>query len=483
MTTACTFVLFGATGDLARRMLFPSLYFLHAEGFLADEQRIVATSRSDRSDEDFRDSVRGWVEERSGEWFDPEVFEEFARRISYVPVDAGEPADFEKLAEHLSGGCAEDVVFYLSTSPSIFGAVCSGLKDAGLTKAPNRIVVEKPIGHDLESNVRINETVAEAFSEDRTFRIDHYLGKETVQNLIALRFGNRIFEPLWNAQAIESVQISIAEMVGAEGRGGYYDEYGAIRDMMQNHLLQLLCLVAMEPPASLGADSVRNEKVKVLRSLAEITPDNVEQRTVRGQYEGGYDENGGRAASYTEDVGNPDSDTESYVAIQAEVENWRWAGVPFYLETGKRMAERRTQIVIRFRPVPHSIFGAETDPNELIIVLQPEERITLQIMNKKPGLTEEGMPLQELGLNLSLSEHAGGERRRIAYEQLILDALKNNPTLFVQRDEQEAAWRWIDGIVNAWEARNMRPRRYRSGGGGPSAKHSLTERNGHSWNE
>jgi glucose-6-phosphate 1-dehydrogenase len=482
MTTACTFVLFGATGDLARRMLFPSLYFLHAEGFLADGQRIVGASRSERTDEAFREAVRGWVEERAGDRFDEDAFASFAERISYVSVDADAPSDFERLKAHLERGCTEEVVFYLSTSPSIFGAVCCNLKAAGLSDAPNRIVVEKPIGSDLASNVEINDTVAEAFSEDRTFRIDHYLGKETVQNLIALRFGNRVFEPLWDAQSIESVQISIAETVGAEGRGGYYDEYGAIRDMVQNHLLQLLCLVAMEPPTSLSADSVRNEKVKVLRSLAPITEANVEQKTVRGQYEGGYDEEGGRAASYRQDVENQGSTTESYVAIQAEVENWRWAGVPFYLETGKRMAERKTQVVIRFKSVPHSIFSGGIDNNELIIVLQPQERITLQVNTKKPGLTEEGMPLQELALNLSLAEHHSA-RRRIAYEQLILDALNDNPALFVQRDEQEAAWRWIDGIVNAWASQEVRPKPYRAGGGGPSAKHSLTERNGHSWYE
>ena len=482
MSTACTFVLFGATGDLARRMLFPSLYFLHTEGFLADGQRVVATSRSAREDGEFREAVRGWVEERAGERFDADAFGAFAERITYVSVDAEKEADFEALADHLSGGCTDEVVFYLSTSPSIFGAVCRGLKGAGLTAAPNRIVVEKPIGHDLESNIEINDTLAEAFSEDRTFRIDHYLGKETVQNLIALRFGNRVFEPLWNATSIESVQVSIGEDLGVDGRGGYYDEYGAIRDMVQNHLLQLVCLVAMEPPASLSAEAVRNEKVKVLRSLAPITAENVGEKTVRGQYEGGFAPDGSEASSYKQDAGDDASTTESYVAIAAEVQNWRWAGVPFYLETGKRLSERKTQIVIRFREVPHSIFAGGTDPNELIIVLQPKERIELQIMNKKPGLTEDGMPLQELSLNLSLAQE-NGARRRIAYEQLILDALNDNPALFVQRDEQEAAWRWIDGIARAWEERGVKPKPYRSGGAGPSAKHQLTERRGHSWYE
>ncbi|MEM9232980.1 MAG: glucose-6-phosphate dehydrogenase, partial [Pseudomonadota bacterium] len=355
----------------------------------------------------------------------------------------------------------------------------------GLSHAPNRIVVEKPIGHDFESNVAINDALADAFDENRTFRIDHYLGKETVQNLIALRFGNTIFEPLWNAVSIDSVQITIAEGGGIEGRGDYYDDYGAIRDMVQNHLLQLLCLVAMEPPASLDADAVRNEKVKVLKSLAPITPENVESKTVRGQYPEGFDEAGNKAPDYLTDAGREASDTESFVALTAELRNWRWAGVPFYLQTGKRMGERKTEIVISFRSLPHSIFSGTLSANELIITLQPKEEVRMQIMNKRPGLTSGTMSLQELSLDLSLADHlpAGQSRRRIAYEQLILDALNNNPALFVQRDEQEAAWTWIDGIVAAWEVQDMRPKPYRAGAAGPSAKHTLTERNEHSWYE
>lgn len=483
MANAPTFVLFGATGDLARRMLFPSLYYLHLEGFLAPGQRIIGSSRSAYTDEAFREEMRGWVRERAGSFYRDETFTGFASRVTYIPVNAAEPADFVRLASALGDG-RDEAVFYLSTSPTIFTALCQNLKAAGLTRAPNRIVVEKPIGRDLDTCIAINDVVADAFAEDRTFRIDHYLGKETVQNLIALRFGNTIFEPLWSAVSIDSVQITIAETVGTEGRGGYYDEYGAIRDMVQNHLLQLLCLVAMEPPASLSADAVRNEKVKVLRSLAPITPDLVDIKTVRGQYTDGFDERGGRAEGYLADAGTKLSDTETYVAIAAEIRNWRWAGVPFYLETGKRMAERKTQIVISFRHVPHSIFTGAIAANELVIELQPREEITLKLMNKRPGLTAGGMQLQELGLNLTLSDHLSGTtRRRIAYEQLILDALQNNPALFVQRDEQEAAWRWIDGIAASWTARAMRPRPYRAGANGPSAKHTLTERNGHSWRE
>ncbi|NNU15613.1 glucose-6-phosphate dehydrogenase [Parvularcula sp. ZS-1/3] len=480
---ADTFVLFGATGDLARRMLFPSLYFLHAEGHLEEKTRIIACARSAREKQAFREEVAAMVCERA-DGAQSDVVEAFTKRIHYLAIDVTTPEGYGELAAAIrADGGGKEVVFYLSTSPSIFGEVCRGLKAQGLSEAPHRCVVEKPIGYDLESNIRINETVAQSFSEERTFRIDHYLGKETVQNLIALRFGNRIFEPLWNSETIESVQISIAETLGAEGRGGYYDEYGAMRDMMQNHLVQLLCLVAMEPPSSLSAEAIRNEKVKVLRSLAPITEENVEAKTIRGQYTEGFDPDGGKAASYKADVENEETDTETYVGVAAEIQNWRWAGVPFYLETGKRMAERKTQVVIAFKPVPHSIFGGDASNNELHIILQPEERITLQIMNKKPGISADGMPLEELPLNLSLVERNNGARRRIAYEQLILDALTNNPSLFVQRDEQEASWKWIDAIAKAWSDRGVSAKPYRAGTNGPSAKHVLTERNGHSWYE
>ncbi|RFB05118.1 glucose-6-phosphate dehydrogenase [Parvularcula marina] len=481
-SSAPTFVLFGATGDLARRMLFPSLYFLHLEGLLTDGQRIIGASRSERTSEDFRAQMEDWVRERTGEHFDAEKFASFAERVTYLSVNANELSDFERLKEEI-GGSDQEAVFYLSTSPAIFAATTQNLKAVGLSHSPNRIVVEKPIGHDFSSNVAINDALADAFDENRTFRIDHYLGKETVQNLIALRFGNTIFEPLWSATSIDSVEITIAEAVGVEGRGDYYDDYGAIRDMVQNHLLQLLCLVAMEPPASLDAEAVRNEKVKVLKTLAPITAENVESKTVRGQYSEGFDEKGGKAPDYLTDADRKSSNTESFVAITAELRNWRWKGVPFYIQTGKRMGERKTRIVISFRPVPHSIFSGAVSANELIITLQPQEEIRLQIMSKRPGLTSGAMSLQELGLNLSLSDHLpeDQQRRRIAYEQLILDALNNNPALFVQRDEQEAAWRWIDGIVAAWDQQNMKPKSYKAGTSGPSAKHTLTERNEHSW--
>jgi glucose-6-phosphate 1-dehydrogenase len=353
----------------------------------------------------------------------------------------------------------------------------------GLASERNRIVVEKPIGHDLKSCREINDVLGKGFSEDRIFRVDHYLGKEAVQNLLALRFANTFFEPLWNKVSIDHVQITVAETVGVEGRWGYYDEYGAIRDMVQNHMLQLLCLVAMEPPASLDPDSVRNEKVKVLRSLRPINGREVERKTVRGQYRAGVAD-GRSVPGYIEDGEGKKSDTETFIALCAHVDNWRWAGVPFYLRTGKRLPERSTQIVIQFREVPHSIFkGSELLANRLTIRLQPEEEISLGLMNKTPTLEPGGgMDLQPLALNLSLSD-AFPARRRIAYERLLLEALKNDPTLFVRRDEAEAAWAWIDAIVAGWTKTAMKPTPYVAGTWGPQGTQALVERDGRSWYE
>jgi glucose-6-phosphate 1-dehydrogenase len=360
--------------------------------------------------------------------------------------------------------------------------ICANLKAVGLAHERSRIVVEKPIGRDLVSCRAINDQLQEAFSENRIFRIDHYLGKEAVQNLIALRFANTFFEPLWNHVAIEQVQITIAESVGVEGRWSYYDEYGALRDMVQNHMLQLLCLVAMEPPASLDPDSVRNEKVKVLRSLRPIVGADVERRTVRGQYARGVGD-GQTAPGYVDEAGGSASRTETFVAIQANIDNWRWAGVPFYLRTGKRLPGRQSEIVIQFREVPHSIFaGEQLKANRLTIRLQPEEEISLLLMNKTPSL--EGMELRPLGLNLSLDDAFDQrKRRRIAYERLLFEALGNNSTLFVRRDESDAAWTWIDGIADGWRRSGSVPTPYAAGTWGPAGAFALTERNGHSWFE
>ncbi len=473
--------IFGATGDLAQRMLFPSLYFLECEGLLPADLIIVGCSRKAMTQDDFAAHVAEAVKLRAGEHWSDAKWAGLKARLLHAAVDATDAASFA----HLRGALdrTEDVLFYLSTSPSHYGAICRNLKDTGLAGAKSRVVVEKPIGRDLASCRAINDSLAQTFSEARIFRIDHYLGKEAVQNLLALRFANALFEPLWNKVSIEQVQITVAETVGVEDRWSYYDEYGAVRDMVQNHLLQLLCLVAMEPPANLDPDSVRNEKVKVLHSLRPIESRDIARRTVRGQYGAGFAE--GRAVpGYAEESGGHASETETFVAIAANVDNWRWAGVPFYLRTGKRLPRRRSEIVIQFRDVPHSIFaGSDLLTNRLTIRLQPEEEIALLLMNKTPDLEQNGMQLRPLSLNLSLSDTFRKARRRIAYERLLLEALHGKSTLFVRRDEAEAAWTWIDAIVAGWKRQSAPPALYAAGSWGPSAAIALTERNGHSWYE
>jgi glucose-6-phosphate 1-dehydrogenase len=470
-------VIFGATGDLALRMLLPSLYFLEADGLLPPDMAVIGAARTEMGDQAFIDRAEEAVRARADAGWNPQTWQRLRARMGYVQVDAAAPESFDALAARLSG--IGEAIFYLSTSPSLYAEICSGLRRNGLNGPQSRVVVEKPIGHDLKSCRCINDALGEAFSEDRIFRIDHYLGKDAVQNLIALRFANTLFEPLWNKVSIDHVQITIAETVGIEGRWGYYEEHGALRDMVQNHALQLLCLIAMEPPASLDPDSVRNEKVKVLRSLKPIVGRELERRTVRGQYVRGVAE-GAQVPGYAEEAGGHPAQAETYVALAANVDNWRWAGVPFYLRTGKRMPVRSSQIVIQFREVPYSIFGgANLLANRLTIRLQPEEEISLTLMNKSPDLAAAGMALKPLSLNLSLD--AALPRRRIAYERLLLEVIKHDPTLFVRRDEVEAAWTWIDSIEAGWASHDVKPAPYPAGSWGPSGSFALTERHGHSW--
>jgi glucose-6-phosphate 1-dehydrogenase len=483
MTPSRVLVIFGATGDLAQRMLFPSLYFLDSEGLLPGDLIIVGCSRSPLSDEQFAGRVGDAIRARAGDHYSEADWTKLRRRLRHAAVDAMDPASFANLRKVTDD--ARDILYYLSTSPAYYGDICRNLKATGLAGRESRVVVEKPIGHDLASCRAINDSLAEVFSENSIFRIDHYLGKEAVQNLIALRFANTLFEPLWNKVSIEQVQITVAETIGVEDRWSYYDAYGAIRDMVQNHLLQLLCLVAMETPANLEPDSVRNEKVKVLRSLRRIEDRDIAKKTVRGQYGAGFAE--GRAASaYAAEAGGHASETETFVAIAAHVDNWRWAGVPFYLRTGKRMPLRHSEIVIQFRDVPHSIFpGNNLLANRLTIKLQPDEEIALLLMNKTPSLEQEGMQLRPLWLNLSLSDtfRSQSPRRRIAYERLLLEALHGKSTLFVRRDEAEAAWTWIDAIIAGWKHQHQPPLPYPAGTWGPSAAIALVEREGHSWHE
>ena len=478
-----TLLLFGATGDLAQRMLLPSLFGLHCDGLLPSGLRIVGTARRTLDDKGYRSAadaaLKKYVEaDRRA----PAQVGTFLDRLSYVPVDASQPAAFGALTKAV-GSDEADLAIFLSTAPSLFAATIAGLADAGLAHGNARLALEKPLGHDLGSSRTINDAVAAVFPELRTFRIDHYLGKETVQNLLALRFGNSLFEPLWNAGGVDHVQITVSETVGLEGRVGFYDDTGALRDMVQNHMLQLLALVAMEPPADFTATAVRDEKVKVLRSLRRFDAAAAAACSVIGQYGSGAvgDQ---PVPGYRIELGAV-STTETFVAIKAHVDNWRWKGVPFYLRTGKRLPTRQSEIVIQFKPVPHSIFasrGATVEPNRLIIRLQPEENIRLMLMAKRPGLDRSGIRLHEVPLDLGVNVFAD-TRRRIAYERLLLDLLEGDPTLFVRRDEVEAQWEWVDAIRAGWAANGMVPKPYAAGTWGPSAAIALTERDGVSWHD
>ena len=475
-------VLFGATGDLSRRMVLPSLYFLHVDGRLPPDLKILATARATLTRDAFLAQVRAMLDARP-EFIDEATWAQFAARMDYAACDATSAEGVAELAPHLQG-CVRPM-FFLAVSPSLYAGISQALAGAGLATENSRIVLEKPIGRDLATSREVNAAVGAVFSENRIFRIDHYLGKETVQNLIALRFANTLFEPLWNNLTIDHVQITVAETGGVGDRWPYYDEYGALRDMLQNHMLQMLCFVAMEPPADMDPNSVRNEKVKVLRSLRRFTRADALNASIRGQYTPGVV--GGKAVDgYEAERGQP-SGTETFVALRVDIDNWRWAGVPFFLRTGKRLPERRTQIAIQFKPVPHSIFGeaAKGDliANRLVIDLQPDEDIKLLLMNKSPGIAEGGMRLQSLPLSLSLlrAYEGPGSRRVIAYERLLLDVLLGDNTLFVRRDEVEEAWRWIDGVADAWKEAGMTPKPYAAGSWGPAGAFALIERSERAW--
>uniref|UniRef100_UPI0035CAAE77 glucose-6-phosphate dehydrogenase n=1 Tax=uncultured Sphingomonas sp. TaxID=158754 RepID=UPI0035CAAE77 len=475
-------LLFGATGDLAQRMLLPSLYGLHADGLLPEGLTITGTARSENTDESYRKFAKEALEKFvPKDRMDEKAIKTFLQRVQYQALDATDLAHYKDLSAKV-GDVAGGLAIFLSTAPSLFEPVIRGLESAGLAGETVRIGLEKPLGYDLASSREINDTVATAFPEERTFRIDHYLGKETVQNILALRFGNSFFEPVWNARGIDNVQITISETVGLEERAAYYDGAGALRDMVANHMLQLLALVAMEPPARFDGNAIRDEKAKVFRSLRQIKPEEAPRDTVTGQYGAGA--SGGEIVKgYIDELGKP-SNTETFVAIKAHVDNWRWQGVPFYLRTGKRMPTRRSEIAIQFKPVPHSMFsnrGGLLQPNVLIIRLQPEEYIQLLVMAKEPGLDRDGVRLREVPLNLSLDSEFAGTRRRIAYERLLLDLIEGDQTLFVRRDEVEAQWTWIDAVRAGWVANDMKPKSYASGSWGPSAAIALTERDGVTW--
>jgi glucose-6-phosphate 1-dehydrogenase len=477
------YIVFGGTGDLARRKLFPSLFHRFRDGQIPAESRIVAVSRRPMSNEEFRQSTREALGKylREDERGDPQI-EPFLEIVSYVEVDALSDHGWNDLSAELAGREERIRAFYLAVGPDLFDDICSRIGAHGLITPESRLVVEKPIGADLASACALNDAIGKVFAEHQIFRIDHYLGKETVQNLMVLRFGNALYEPLWNSAHIDHVQITVAESIGVGTRGGYYDHSGALRDMVQNHMLQLLCLVAMEPPESFDADSIRDEKLKVLKSLQPIDDENVGQLTVRGQYKAGATD-GDAVKSYLEELGNGESNTETFVALKAEIGNWRWAGVPFYLRTGKRLADRVSEIVITFKPVPHSIFpkGSGTlHSNRLVLRLQPDEGVKQWIMIKDPG--PGGMQLQYVPLDMSFSETFDA-RNPDAYERLLLDVIRGNQTLFMRRDEVVAAWSWVDPILAAWRKSGKAPNAYTAGTWGPSASIALIERDGRTWYE
>ncbi len=467
-------VIFGATGDLASRKIFPGLFRRWLAGQMPSTSRIIGAARTDIDSAEFRTSLRETMAKfATKEIEDTEAFEAFLANIDYISIDATGDKGWKPLAELLRPNVIR--AFYLSVGPSIFGAIAENLVQHKCADRNSRIVVEKPFGRDLESAQILNAELRAHFKEDQIYRIDHYLGKETVQNLMAIRFANALFEPLWNAQHIDHVQITVAEDIGVAGRGGYYDKSGAMRDMVQNHLMQLLCLVAMEPPSQFEADAVRDEKLKVIRSLATVPRRDI----VRGQYRAGAGEE-----SYITHSENPSSSTESYVALRVEVENWRWAGTPFYLRTGKRLRARATEIAVMFKEPPHSIFGKENKlpANALIIHLQPDEGITLNMTIKEPG--PGGMRMMEVPLDMTFAEALGDAADfPDAYERLIMDVIRGNQTLFMRGDEVEAAWTWADQIIEKFSENALKPSQYDPLSSGPEESLALMHRDGRRWRD
>ena len=468
-------VIFGATGDLAKRKILPGLYRRFVAGQMNGASRIIGAARADLNDQVFRDLVAESIAEFGDKSLqDKAKIAEFQNRLHYVPVDATGTNGWQTLAGLMRADAVR--AFYFSVAPSLFGDIALRLHDHGIATAQSRIVVEKPFGRDLASARALNAVLAQHFTEDQIYRIDHYLGKETVQNLMAVRFANILFEPIWNAQYIDHVQITVAETVGVEGRGAYYDKSGAMRDMVQNHLMQLLCLIAMEPPYHFDPAAVRDEKLKVIRALRPVQPDEI----VRGQYRAS--ESGGDYLTHCE---NPESRTESYIALKVHVANWRWQGTPFYLRTGKKLRARASEIAITFKQPPHVIFDDVSGWNEnvLVIRLQPNEGMTLSVMIKEPG--PGGMRLMNVPLDMSFAEALGAAAEDIpdAYERLIMDVIRGNQTLFMRGDEVEAAWAWTDPIIQGWESRGDRPKTYDAGSSGPEDALMLMHRDGRRWRE
>ncbi|MEQ6248002.1 glucose-6-phosphate dehydrogenase [Sulfitobacter sp. HNIBRBA3233] len=473
-------VIFGGTGDLARRKILPGLFRRFCAGQMPADARIIGAARSEMDSAGYRDMVRAAIAEFGGEQAcDDATLGRFLEQLSYIAIDARGDGGWAELQEAMKGTDRVEA-YYFSVAPALFGDIAERLQKWGMADAGARIVVEKPFGRDLETARALNKTLATYFNEDQIYRIDHYLGKETVQNLMAVRFGNMLFEPLWNSQYVDHIQITVAETVGVGGRGEYYDKSGAMRDMVQNHLMQLLCLIAMEPPARFAPDAVRDEKLKVIRALDQPEPHHV----VRGQYQA-EPMNEAENPGYRTAVENARSRTESFIALRTEISNWRWAGTPFYLRTGKRMSARSSEITVVFKDTPHSIFeeDAGRHRNVLSIRLQPNEGITLGVTIKEPG--PGGMRLIDVPLDMTFAEALNPEEveQVDAYERLIMDVIRGNQTLFMRGDEVEAAWAWTDPIIEGWEARNDVPKPYDFGSAGPTDADQLLRREGRAWRE
>ncbi|WP_116131874.1 glucose-6-phosphate dehydrogenase [Tropicimonas sp. IMCC34043] len=468
-------VIFGGTGDLARRKILPGLYRRLADGQMPAEARVIGAARSESDDDGFRALVREALDEfLPAEQRDEETIAQFLSQISYVQVDATGENGWDDLRAHMREGVIR--AFYFSVAPSLFGPIAERLNARGIADETSRIVAEKPFGKDLESARELNRNLAAHFDESQIYRIDHYLGKETVQNLMAVRFGNMLFEPLWNNKYIDHIQITVAETVGVGGRGEYYDRSGAMRDMVQNHMLQLLCLIAMEPPSRFEPDSVRDEKLKVIRALDSVDP----REIVRGQYSAADGQ-----PSYRQDVGDPASKTECFVAMRVGISNWRWNGTPFYIRTGKRLKARASEIAVVFKAAPHNIFEEDhgLHSNVLSIRLQPNEGMELGVTIKEPG--PGGMRLLDVPLDMSFAEALGPDAAEApdAYERLIMDVIRGNQTLFMRGDEVEAAWAWTDPLIGGWEGRGDTPMPYDQGSAGPDDALMLMHRDGRRWRE
>jgi len=475
-------LIFGGTGDLSLRKLLPALYNRDADHQFSPDSRIVALARGEISRAEFVEKVRiSLAEHGDFRQDDHALWQRFSERLHFQRIDASLEDGWPQLGDFLGEPASRVRVFYLATSPNLYGTICRRLGQFGLIHAQSRVVLEKPIGHDLSSAKAINREVGSYFQEDQVYRIDHYLGKESVQNLITLRFGNALFEPLWRGGFIDHVQITVAESIGVGTRSDYYDAMGALRDMVQNHLLQMLCLVAMEPPISLDQDVIRSEKIKVLKALRPITVDEVKHKTAIGQYSEGVIA-GAAVPGYEQEIGRKSS-AETFVALKVEIDNWRWANVPIYLRTGKRLPERYSEIIIQFSPVKHSIFKpsmGELLPNTLNIRLQPNDGVTLSMMIKEPG--PGGLRIQSKPLNLTFAD-AFARYYHNAYERLLMEVVRGNPALFMHREEVETAWSWIDQILQAWEITGMKPQPYMAGSWGPSRSALLMDRDQRAWHE